>query len=616
MRLLSALLLALTIVACGGATKRPQTEHQSNTQIERILSQAKSESGVRKYELYLDAAALLVKTSRFDKAKEILAHIDPKALGSAYQNNFHVTLAKILLAEKQPEKALQELKKVAQLKQHSINWQVDYQQVLSETYFQLGNYFEAAKIRIELDDLITEQAELAANNEFIWQALNQMSAVMLEQMQGSLNDQRLNGWLEIVSINKKFASRPEQLIAAMTSWKQRYPLHPATVAQPKVLQKLAAAPVYKPTQIAVLLPLSGKLAAVGQMIADGIVAAHYAQQDADKAPKLKIYDTAKTLSIETSYQRAIDEGADFIIGPLTKENVATLLERTPEVPIFALNQLDENDLEVASSAYQFGLPIEDEAIQVAHRAWEMGHRKALIFVRDNSVGKRAEEAFKRYFEQLGGEVVTAMNYDTKSDYKKKVQELLRVDKSYQRHRQLENLLGRNIEFELRRRQDADFIFLYANATLGRRIKPFINYYYGHDLPVMATSEIYTGKVNPKADIDLNGIEFPDIPLLLSKQPKFVQLREHFAKIDDNIISDKGRFFALGFDAYQMLSELARLQAFPDYRWNGLSGELNVDENGKVHRFLTFARFNRGRPFVTKERELASKKTSPSTLAGH
>ena len=58
---------------------------------------------------------------------------------------------------------------------------------------------------------------------------------------------------------------------------------------------------------------------------------------------------------------------------------------------------------------------------------------------------------------------------------------------------LQQLLGRNLEFEMRRRQDAEFIFVVASPSMGRQIKPFINYYYAYDLPVIATSRIYSGK---------------------------------------------------------------------------------------------------------------------------
>ncbi|MCW9017569.1 MAG: hypothetical protein OQJ89_11425, partial [Kangiellaceae bacterium] len=56
-------------------------------------------------------------------------------------------------------------------------------------------------------------------------------------------------------------------------------------------------------------------------------------------------------------------------------------------------------------------------------------------------------------------------------------------------------------------------------------------------------------------------------------------------------------------------QLAILRAFPEYRWNGLAGELGVDEYGLVHRFLTWAQFNRGLPHVTKERELIQQEES-------
>ncbi|MCW8997920.1 MAG: penicillin-binding protein activator, partial [Kangiellaceae bacterium] len=285
-----------------------------------------------------------------------------------------------------------------------------------------------------------------------------------------------------------------------------------------------------------------------------------------------------------------------------------LTQDTLPLPMLALNRLDQ-PVAGHPHLYQFGLPIEDEAVQAAHRAYEKGFRKAIAFLPDNSVGKRAEESFRKYFEQLGGELIEVQTYKEAKALKNKVQHLLGVDSSMQRKRGVQQLLGRNLEFEMRRRKDAEFIFMVASPSMGRQIKPFINFYYAHDLPVIATSRIYSGKQNPKEDIDLNGVEFPDIPLLLSNLSDYQLTRETLKDIQPEALDSRGRFFALGFDGYNLVHQLAILRAFPEYRWNGLAGELGVDEYGLVHRFLTWAQFNRGLPHVTKERELIQQEES-------
>ena len=77
-------------------------------------------------------------------------------------------------------------------------------------------------------------------------------------------------------------------------------------------------------------------------------------------PRLKIYDVAAE-SVSDAYTRAITEGAGFVVGPLTKEDVAALLPVSAgRSPVLALNFLGEST-STPRNFYQFALSPEDEA---------------------------------------------------------------------------------------------------------------------------------------------------------------------------------------------------------------------------------------------------------------
>jgi len=604
-KLIGFILILLLMQACGGGQQSSPGQRSLKNQqsLELLIKQAQQASPERKGPLLVQAAGLLVLEQRFEKAQELLVRVDQQTLTPMQMDDFHLFYGETLLALDAIELSLGQLKTVAKPAAKSIEWQIRYGQSLSDSYLANSNYFEAAKLRIELNDIIETEESLAANNEKIWQALNQIETEFLQQLISDFNSKRVNGWLEIVYINKRWGYHPEKLLAEIDTWKQRYPLHPSLVNQPETLKRAAAAEELNPTRIAVLLPLTGKLSSYGKMIHDGIIAAHYQNEDAQNAPLLSFYDTARSLSPLTTFNQAIEDGADFILGPLTKESIEKILDQESlPTPMLTLNQLEEQKF-YHPRVYQFGLPVEDEAVQAAHYAFEKGYRKAIAFLPDTSTGARAEKAFKDYFEQLGGELIYVEKYKDKKRLKQNVQSLLGVDDSVNRKRALQQLLGRNLEFEMRRRQDADFIFIHATPQDGRMIKPLIDYYFAHDLPKIATSAVFSGKRDPQKDIDLNGIEFPHIPLLLSDLPEFQQSRQVLSEIVPDALDTRGRYFALGYDSYKILSQLSILQAFPEYRWNGLGGELAVDESGLVHRFLTWAQFSRGVPQVTREREV-------------
>jgi len=599
--------IALIMVACGSNPNRGVSELANSSQnLDAILREASQAEPEQKNPLLVQASGILLAGQRPEKALELLLHIDNRYLNSQQKDTYHLYYGEVLLSDQQEESnlaAMGQLLSVSKPNAHSVEWQIRYFQSLSDAYFANHNYLESARQRIALDDLIDQQLALEQNNEKIWSAINEMSPEFLQQTISDFNSKRENGWLEIVYINKMWGNQPDRLLKEMEQWKLRFPLHSATVVQPKSLQRVALVETIKPKKIAVLLPLSGRLARPGRMVHDGLVAAHYQQQDMNDIPTIQFYDTAKSFSGLASYKEAIADGADFIIGPISKQAIDEIVEQDSlATPTLFLNTSNK-DTQRHSQIFQFVLSIEDEAIQAAHRAWENGYRKGIAFLPSDSRGRRAQKAFKEYFEQLGGELIDTQEYDDIKLLNKNVQNLLRVNASIERKRNLEKILGRNLEFEIRRRQDADFIFMLSQPRAARQIKPFIDFYFALDLPVIATKRVYSGKNDPQLDNDLNGIEFSDVPLYISQQSDILGTRNTIKEIDPKILNgSNGRFFAIGFDAYQIISQITKLQAFPDYRWYGLSGEIGVDENGFVHRYLTWAKFKNGIPQVTKERQ--------------
>ena len=617
-------LLSLLLLACGSAEKRTSNDSATPSQnVEQLLQLASNANNEQRPILLLKATALLIERQKLEKALEVLTFIEVNQLKEIDRDSYYLNYGEILLASKEPESqnsSLTQFNKIIKPSSHSIKWQVRYGKSVSDSYLTNNNYYEAAKHRIDLYDLIDDPIELEDNNNKIWLALIQMEMPIIKALSSGFNSRRVNGWLEVVYLNKRWGSQPTELIKQLDLWKKRFPLHPAQITKPKSLQLVSSGEPLAPKKIAVLLPLSGRFAASGQMIQNGLIAAQYQSKSSENIASLNFYDTAKSLSGLSSYQKAIEDGADFVIGPLDKKGINEILaSNLTLVPTLFLNRasnLQNNSLENLPNIYQFGLPVEDEALQAAHRAFEKGYRKALAFVKDDPLGQRAKLAFKEYFEQLGGELIDSEDYKDIKNLNNDVQSLLRVGDSIKRKARIEKTLGRNIEYTMRRRQDADVVFLFSNVKNARRIKPFINFYFALDLPVISTSRLFSGSQNTKNENDLNGIEFSDIPLYLSQQPDLVSLREELLSIDKNILKrNNGRLFSLGYDSYQILTQLPVLKAFPSYHWYGLSGELGVDEFGILHRYLTWAKFEKGVPKVTKER-LKPKVTAQNNLSNN
>jgi outer membrane PBP1 activator LpoA protein len=591
--------------ACGSLpikTQSSKTDYENerqNKDPEQLLAIAHQEKEPKKSFLFLQSIGLYLHQKQFNKAYQILSFIRLHHLQPLKKETYYLYSAKIFLASKDfnnKKKALPLLKKITRFSEHSMQWQIQYTQALSDAYLLSHHYFEAAKERIGITDLITSPSRLKENNKKIWDALDEMKISSLEASNTQFNTERMNGWLTIVLLNKKWIHDPQKRLKQLELWKSRYPHHPAQSEEMKTQESIKP---FSPKKIGILLPLSGRLSSSGKMIQNGFIAAQF-QKHSKNTPSITFYDTAKSASGLLSYQQAIDDGADFIIGPLEKKKIIEILKNQNELlPTLFLNKVKKTHHK--TPIFQFDLSVESEAIQAAKRAIEKGYRKALIFIKKSTLGLRAQKAFKMHFERLGGEVIAIHQYNDIKQLNHKIENMLHVAKSENRKKTLEKTLGRNITYTIRRRKDADVLFLFSNAKNARRIKPFINFYFAIDLPVITTSRIFSGLHHTKKENDLNGIEFLDIPLYLSQQNKALMMRNHLLSSNRYLFKNNhGRLFSLGFDAYQIASQLPILQAFPAFHWDGLSGEINVDSFGIIHRQLTWAKFKNGKVEVTKE----------------
>lgn len=557
------------------------------------LALAKASQQPEKSLYLVKAGAILAQKGQYLKAQETFSFVTPDALSFDAKEDYFLYYGLALQNLGQTSAALGFFRRIKSPESHGIDWQITYRTVLSEAYLSDGNYYEAAKIRIELEDLLMDETAIKANHAFIWQALGEISLEFLKVYQTNYSSPIVNGWLELAYLSRSKVDQPEQLLNALSSWRNRYPTHPASLNLPEELQAVANAKIYRPKQIALLLPLSGKLAAGGRMIRDGIFAAHY-NSDQASSTLIKVYDTANALSPLAPYEQAIKDGADFIIGPLTKESLEEIVgQEEHSTPQLSLNQTDM-PIPSTSEIYQFGLPIEDEAKQIAQRAIAEQRTKAIVLAPNSEQGQRTIESFRKIFEELEGQIAEVQWYNTPEDIKQSVQQVLNIDLSEKRAARLQQVLGEPLEYVQRRRQDTDMVFLAASPDEARRIKPFLNYYFAQDLPVYSISKINSGQQDPSLNKDLNGIIFTDAPLLISNERQYANLRKQLIQIIPNIESPLGRLFALGYDAYSLIPNLNVMKAFNQYSASGLTGELSVDATGRVQRKLSLAKFSKGK----------------------
>jgi hypothetical protein len=296
----------------------------------------------------------------------------------------------------------------------------------------------------------------------------------------------------------------------------------------------------------------------------------------------------------TAYRRAVADGAQFVVGPLTKDDV-TAIATSGEASVLtlALNQTGD-EVSVPSLMFQFALDPEDEARQVAQRAASDGRMRGLLLLPNNEWGRRVFKAFDTELKTLGGSIAAMRFYDPEArDYSTPITQLLLIDESRARANALSATLGTRLEFEPRARGDAQFVFVGAQPVQGRSLRPALRFHLAEDLPVYATSEIF----EPDADAnnDLDGVIFPDMPWVISPDAVSTQLRTALSKHWPARARGRGRLYAFGFDAYRLVPLLKAGKFGNEHTVPGMTGLLAIDSKGRVRRELDWAQVAGGKP---------------------
>lgn len=345
-----------------------------------------------------------------------------------------------------------------------------------------------------------------------------------------------------------------------------------TKDEPATVSALTSMP--KAQHIALLLPLSGKHADSAKAIREGFLASFY---DQNIKPTVRIYDTTLNNDVQKVYETALSEGADFVVGPLVKEEVLRLSQLPAQrlkTPILALNY--HSQVSFHPQFYQFALSPENEAQQVAQKARQL-YRNAGILVPNNPWGKRLASAFANEWQQQGGRMLQTVYVN---DNQAAVKQLLGIDSSQRRANQIKNLLTEKIEFQLRRRHDLEVILMAVSIETARQLKPLLDFYYAEDIAVYAISSIYNAQLNAPLENDLNGIIFCDMPSLISGKIPSVSYP---------------RLYLMGKDAYHLIQALH----FHQLAFQGATGYLYL-ENNQVKRQLPFAKIVNGAALLLNE----------------
>ena len=463
----------------------------------------------------------------------------------------------------------------------------------ADAWFQKRDPSQAIRLLTQREAWLDDDGSIFQNRKRLWDGLLVSDLETLRSAAEMEFDAQVQGWLTLGALATSTGQQGVGWTNGVIRWQENNVDHPA-IAILSELELPDRDLLEYPRQIALLLPLSGSNATAGKAIQNGFFGAYFsAVAGLQDAQQVRVYDVNDARSARQAYALAVENGAEFVVGPLLRRNVNDLAEEILlPVPVLTLNFLPDNYLG-PPGLYQFALAPEDEAASAARRAIADGNKLALALVPGNEWGRRVLTSFSTEFESLGGILLDYRNYQpSNQDFSVEIEGLMALSQSVSRYRRLRANIGGPLQFDPRRRQDADFVFLAANAPTGRMIKSQLKFHYSGDLPVYSTSFVYS--MDGRSNADLNGIMFADTPWVISPHTwlsALPGLYNEYWPAERRL----ARLHAMGYDAYHLVAKLFGSRTGPMDEMDGATGRLYLAADGRVHRRLAWAQFQRGEP---------------------
>ena len=463
----------------------------------------------------------------------------------------------------------------------------------ADAWFQKGDPARAVELMMQREQWLSDRDEIEANRRHLWEGLVASQPSDLRAAADLTIDSDVRAWLTIASLAASTGQQGIGWANGVVRWREENPRHPAISIVDDLRLPDEQLTSY-PRQIALLLPLTGNASSAGKAVQNGFLGAYFASAGGlDDRQSIRVYDVNSEGGASAAYQTAVANGAEFVVGPLLRRSVSELAnDILVPIPVLTLNYLPENTL-APPGLYQFALAPEDEAAAAAERALADGYTRALALVPNNSWGRRMMTSFATRFEELGGTILDSRSYTADNpDFSSTIEDLMSLSGSVRRYQRLRANVGGPLQFDPRRRQDAEFIFLAADAAPGRLMKSQLKFHYSGDLPIYATSEIFA--MDGRSDSDLNGVMFVDAPWIVAPQPWIERLPGQF---DEYWPEQRrlGRLHAFGYDAYHLVGALFDARIGDEFDMDGATGRLFTDDEGRVHRRPAWAQFQDGRP---------------------
>jgi outer membrane PBP1 activator LpoA protein len=376
---------------------------------------------------------------------------------------------------------------------------------------------------------------------------------------------------------------------------------------PSQVQKYLAIIHRQNQNIAVLLPLSGRLAGQGEAIKQGILSAYYNKLTTAKQNNqivqagVEFIDTGSLNTMRSDITSSSLAPFDTIIGPLLRAHIDQIKNfNLIDKHLLLLNQAQTLVNNTDNLLASFSLSPEQEAQQVVALMRARNITNPVVIDDGSATTRRMNAAFIEAWEatqlsQTNNRVsLQQVRYSDNNSMRVGITSALDVLQSQKRIKQLSNLSQERVYSVTRNRRDIDAFVVFARPNDLELINPIIessiSLFTSEQIPVFATSYGYDHKQSKNSQRDLRNLIFVDMPWLLPTR-RNEALSASVDALFNKPPSAFLRLFAFGYDTLSLVDNLAQLSTFEHLWIEGLSGNLSINDKQQLNRELSWLSIN-------------------------
>jgi len=324
-----------------------------------------------------------------------------------------------------------------------------------------------------------------------------------------------------------------------------------------------------------------------------------ASAPANPSAALKIYDTSSQ-PLDQILNQVQQDGASIVVGPLLKSNVEELMRSNTALNVLALNQPES--VESRANICYFALSPEDEARDAAHHMWDQGRRAPLLLVPRSSLGDRVTTAFADEWQKLGGGTVLQQKFGSTAELKMGINGGSGIAltgtpvASSLPQQQGVTIAGLTIpapptEAQITGGGNVDAAYILATPNEIALIKPMIAMRTGSHsgAALYASSRSAQGGAGPDFRLEMEGLQFSEIPMLAGSNPALMQQALGSVNNDYSL----ARLYAMGVDAWALANHFAQMRQVPGFEISGNTGDLSATPDCVINRKLSWLKYQQG-----------------------